>query len=879
MSLYQTLHKYLEPMLGERARAVLEEGLRRLQIAPEKLEAPQAEVILKRLVYKELQAKMSPGAARSRVEEMLKELGLASGLGGSAPGLSAHAQAVLADLEAGLKRFSLYLDWPEVGRLRGLIRAVKQEPEASAAGALLREGQGVLAALEERLQAALLRQTRDIAQLEASLQRVQSVGGPKVRRLENLIRQIREAHAQEALASAEVERARALAAEMRKLVESSVVQNPESEMAITLDTIEDIPATDRPTEPQVVLKDPTIEAPAQLEGDDGFEEETLVLDLDFDALTAEQQSRIREIDLAEDARRLETLQERYEAVLGLPQVATELAALREELAAGNPLGERLAAFAELLKAAHAEALAEARVRYEWLADRLGRLELPPERTAGVQARLAVVLETLEAGGLPQELAELERAVEGLEAEEKASREARQRQARLEAALAALRTEAELALSPFRGRPQVESFLAALLSPDISEVSLQTLRQGLSELLTHLAREREEESLKHMGLRATLQALPPLGGLEADRKALLSRLEEEGRPLADLEALVNRLVARAKEEVAHKLEALEARIHYLEGTLKESLIELKQPLQAAREALAEGRLTDPSPLERALEELVAARQSAIAEELSRYEMAAHSMKGLGGEALEEKVAQARACLQAGELPDLSEVHALLGQLRRAQETLRGELQTRIKALLEAYHTHKSVGGETAMRIKPLCDFLSSAAQRLPRLGVSSLLEVRHALEEAERLETQLAQEYAAAQSLMQELKEADIESLLGVFAAPAQPVAEQTAPTAHELLASFQMRGVGAVALLEAGQVVAGSLPFAASSAQVVFDDLLNLAQELNAEPAQLAVISLPQWVLLLVPLKRKGLVILAEKALLSRLLVLIERQREGLLSL
>jgi hypothetical protein len=35
-------------------------------------------------------------------------------------------------------------------------------------------------------------------------------------------------------------------------------------------------------------------------------------------------------------------------------------------------------------------------------------------------------------------------------------------------------------------------------------------------------------------------------------------------------------------------------------------------------------------------------------------------------------------------------------------------------------------------------------------------------------------------------------------------------------------------------------------------------------------------VLVLVPLKQKGLVILAEKALLSRLLALIERQRDAL---
>ncbi len=872
LSLYQTLSKSLEPVLGDRARVVLEEGVRRLGTSPDKLDASEAETILKRLVYRELQAKMSPSAARSHIEELLKTLGL----GGekTASGLSAHAQGVLAELEAGLKRFSLYLDWPEVGRLRGLVNAIKQDPEAAAARTLLREGQEVLAQLEEKLQAALLRQTRDIAELEMSLSRVQSVGGAKVRRLENLIRIIQEAHAQETLAAAEVERARALAADMRKLVESSVVQNPTGEAAITLDTIEEIV----PTEPQVVLKDPTIEAPVVLEeASDGFDDEALVIDLDFEALTSEQLSRIREIDLAEDARRLESLKERYGAVLNQTQVAGELAELEAELAAGNPLGERLDAFAELLKTAHQEALTEARVRYEWLADRLGRLELPSERTAPLQARLTVALETLQSGGIPHELAELERNLESLEAEEKANRENQARRARLEAALATLRSEAEHALSPFRGRPQVESFLTALAAPDISEAALSTLRQELSDLLSQLAREREEESLKRMGLRASVQALPSLEPLEADKKRLLQQLEQGLGSLTELEAAVQALVERARGVVQGRLEALEARIQHLERVLKESLIELKKPLQANREALAQGRLADPSPLERALDDLVAARRASIAEELARYEAVARSMKGLGGEELEAKVVQARAYLQAGELPDLSEIHTLLGRLRRAQETLRADLGARIGALLEAYGVHKGVGGETALRLKPLCDFLQSAAERLPRLGVSGLLEVRRALEEAERLEAQLAQEYAAAQSVLQELKGADLESLLDVFEAPSPPPSPQPAtPPEPEALRQFRIRGVEAVALVEGGQVVAGGLPFASRSAQVLFDDLINLANELSGQPARLSVISLPQWVLVLVPLKQKGLVILAEKALLSRLLALVERQREAL---
>lgn len=109
---------------------------------------------------------------------------------------------------------------------------------------------------------------------------------------------------------------------------------------------------------------------------------------------------------------------------------------------------------------------------------------------------------------------------------------------------------------------------------------------------------------------------------------MQQLEQGLGTLAELEAAVQALVERARGVVLGRLEALEARIQHLERVLKESLIELKKPLQANREALAQGRIADPSPLERALDDLVAARRASIAEELSRYEAVARSMKGLG-----------------------------------------------------------------------------------------------------------------------------------------------------------------------------------------------------------------------------------------------------------
>ena len=118
--------------------------------------------------------------------------------------------------------------------------------------------------------------------------------------------------------------------------------------------------------------------------------------------------------------------------------------------------------------------------------------------------------------------------------------------------------------------------------------------------------------------------------------------------------------------------------------------------------------------------------------------------------------------------------------------------------------------------------------------------------------------------------------------PAQPQVNPAANpavgsvNANEALVSFNVRGVEAVALIEGGKVVWGNLPFSANGVQSVFDELRGLASELSSQSAQLSVISLAQSVLLLVPLGPRGLTILAEKALLSRLLAQIDKQREVL---
>lgn len=895
MSLYQTLQQSLEPLLGNRTQTVLEEGVRRLGVSPESLQAAHAETLLKRLVYRELQATLPASEARQQIENLLQTIREQNGdsarpappppvpippteppLEPAQPPVRAEAVAsepkpsALADLEAGLKRMGLYLEWPEVGRLRSLVSVIKREQEKGVEPEeLLKEGQGLLVQLEERLQAALLRQTRDISDLEAALNRVSSVGGPKVRRLEVLLRQIKEAHQAETLAPGEVERARSIAAELRKLVESSVVQNPTLETRIEPEAEAPVPdetaefVMETPPEPPRVDGSPASENNYATERYPTFE-------IDFGELTEEQLGKIREIDVAEDRRALETFKERYSSVLSRPEVAPLLQRLEAQLASGEPLGAALPEFENQLKAALKEALSEARVRYEWLAERLRELssEPPPElapKLSGVAARLNVAFETLQAGVIPEDLGALGEVLEALAQEAKNLREQKAREARMQQALETLRGEAEAALSAYRGQPTVEVFFNQLAGAQPREESLQVLRQGLSGLLDTLAREREEENLRRSSLRSALQAMPTLETLEPQRSRLLAELGDGNKPLTQLEAAVQRLMREFQGQVSMRLEALRRRALKLGFAIP--------GLESAQSALQSGQVPDPQPFERTLEEALAQRRNALLGELSQLEAQAQALRGVGGEAVLAEIAQFRARIQAGELPELGPVQEALAKAQRELESLRGQLQIRIGTLLVDYHEQAHIGGETVFRLRPLIEFLAAAQERLGKLGVSGVLDVRRTLEEALPLAAQLHEEYQATQRLKEELKGADIDDLLGIF--DTKPAKEEK-PIQNPALASFAGRGVEGLAVLGPGGLIEGHLPFPTSVAQALLEDFRRMGEDLNWQPARLAVLSLPEAALIVAPLGPKGLVILAEKGLLSRLLTQIEKHRDEL---
>ena len=252
---YQQAVRRLGDLMSTRAlERVIEGAAQQRGLRPENLDTAQLSDILKRDVFRRLQLTVPAPLAKRRIEEVLQELSVAAPL--SAEGeenradiqatpdtshaphgpeqtaelsqqLAQHGAQVTA-LDEALRSYALYFDWAEVKRLKAVVAVLRGELEAGKLppAKMLQEGEELRDALSQRLAERLVVQESDLAELKAGMARVEGVGGPKVRRLTGLLQTIEAAQKDGTLLPAEVERARSLTLDLRKLVASSVVGLP-----------------------------------------------------------------------------------------------------------------------------------------------------------------------------------------------------------------------------------------------------------------------------------------------------------------------------------------------------------------------------------------------------------------------------------------------------------------------------------------------------------------------------------------------------------------------------------------------------------------------------------------------------------------------------
>ena len=503
-------HKLPVRMLGDLVSArslekVLQDAALARGVTVEQLWPSALADVLKHDVYRRLLLGVSPMLAKKRILDVLNELDKLPSESLPPAGLSP-----VSELEDASRRFTLYFDWPETQRLRGVLGTARTESEAGRnVSALVQEGQTLIGQMERRLQEGLVQQEQELAELRDVFGRVQPLGGKDVRRLESLIGQLEEAQKQGTLLPAELERARNLSFKLRRSLESSVMQSAG-----------EVPAVDA-------------------------------------------QARVQALEQEEVTRKLIALQRDYAPLLrARPELERQQDEYRVRQSTGRLSETAVDAWRETLETARQQTLQAQREELAELAEQLGQ-QVDGQALNDARVALDVARMTLQGGGLAtEELRELRAVAQALtHSPELAERilEGQRELAELErsardvpgaaAALAVALTGARQAIE--RGEAYDLAPLWATLERQMSQAAAQ--RQDFDARADFVIAEYDEvrglagETIQRLGrLADALRAQRRLGPMSADAR------ERYAQTLDGAEALLGE--ARAEYEAAQKVTA-------------------------------------------------------------------------------------------------------------------------------------------------------------------------------------------------------------------------------------------------------------------------------------------------------------------------------------
>lgn len=858
---YQTAVEELEAVMSPRVVSrSLKEGLRQHGRSPETVDVATLEEILKGQVYRQLQVTMPVTEAKATVANILERLREVGDDKAPAPrsGLEAQAER-LQNLQQALKPYNLYFEWPEVQKLRAQLQLLEAEHEAGReAGTLLADAEAQLEAVSQKLEDQLVLQAREVGELSEALEAVRSLGGPKVRRLESLVNHMRSAQEARHLAPAELERARRLARDLRKLMESSVYSE----------------AQEGDAEGQT--------APAEAEADEGgvFDvgtEDEEILTIDVGNLTPEASERLRLIDLAAESEDLAALRDEHGVLLDYrPDLAARFEALAADLAAGRTVADELAELREALPAAADEVRASLRAEFEELGREVE--ELPEvidaaELRQAAKVTLGILATTLPAAAdvdhvrqlreLAREQVEVQRrAEEALEAQFKAQEELVRR---LEETL--VRYEAHSPSEDVRRlREELESLRLAHASRTLVPEVMASVRQAEERLARELAERATEESERRRAriesLRAQLLAVPPtatLGdrveaalrevdrlleeqaGSEAASALLLDEelgptlpLDAEHADLGALEALISSLRSEAIVSVRKRLERLAERAGEIGS------VSFAERIQAAMTDLEGGVFPDLAGLEVELGRASEAARTHQLGELHRLGREAQTYAGLDDpqvRELFELLASERQQLAAGgHARRLGEAALLLGRVEARVEERLSSVPARLDDALARFEVVAKLNSDDVATVRRILQHLDSQRDSLNRVSVGLRLQLESSLSQAEQLLSSLEEEYEATRLIADQLVAGGLlDDVLGPLAGAGGGAAEpaRTGQPPAELAERYaDTPGVASVSVLSpAGELLAGA-PLHGADGPRALGDLRRSAAALLAREAE-----------------------------------------------
>ncbi len=764
---------------------------------PETLGSREIERILKGSIYRQLQLFMPATFAKARIQQLLATLPPEPEEPQAQDPLQWQGQQ-LKVLEETTRKYNLYFEWPETQKLRALLTVLQQEQAASkAAPALLREGFALRDTLEARLQELLAAQTQELTQLRSEFSRLAQIGGPRVRRLESLLAQVEAAQSQRTLASAELERAHALATELRRLIESSVVRIP---------------------------------GPATAELDLSAE-----LEVAPEGLEPEQSQRLLELDLAEQARRLNLIERDHAQVLAIrSDLAQEVAQARTAVT-GRRLAEiDLEALREQIVAAGKEELSR---QVKELEGR--RAELTALASSSVDISEGLVQAEVIAGMLEGQAlatAELAHLGDWMVAAERQLQRRHQEEARR---LQALEHQGQI-LRDYHLPAEADDFWALHLqlaqrteAGEVAEDLAAELVRHYQDWATRYRLGRQEQLQRMVAALDQLPELPELATERAEWRAELVReLAQDQEPVgadpsptlhrsqAFLERFEQRLQRQRAQLVAEALQLGALAADEGDGGAL-SILQLAERVEVARERQRTSWLSELRDLVQAARELPASeqQQSLIAD--------------LDG---------ARSAAETGIPVDLEGFWQRLQALRLAREQERAELDRRADALLAEIATLPSPEGEAAEQLRRSAAPLAEHRQ-LASLSAAGLLRYREMIAGAEQDLAELRSERQAAEAVLSALKDPGaLEGLLGLFdqlaSEPLRPAAELFVDAAElpaEQVAELKRRAgspeIARLILRAPGRLLAGQL---AAEEEGALGALASATRELSTDLGQSA---------------------------------------------
>ncbi len=843
---YQTTVEELEALLSPRVVSrSLKEGLRQVGRTPETAGMEDIEKILKGQVYRQLQLTMPVTRAKDTVSELIDKLRAAAANEGAAPaaavsgGLEAQGQQ-LAELQEALKPFNLYFEWPEVQKLRAQVQLLEADHEAG------REAPALLAGAREQLQLVmqkredqLVLQARDLGELEEALEAVRELGGPKVRRLETLVNQVRAAQQNRQLASAESDRAQRLARDLRVALEA-----------------EGAKATTTPETAQPASAVATPPAPVHDQPLDVDSEEAELLTVDPPQLDEETTERIRKLDIDAEAHDLRQLEHDFAQVLAyVPALSARVAELREELQAGRSVAPVLAGFGADLESTQLMLRDDLREELEELLASLPQLR--PEVDTTELAQAARVTLGILSTSLPdladvehvRRLAQVAREQDAdlAKAEEQHARQLQEQDqliGRLEATL--LRSDGEddgVSAEVERLRAEFDNLRLAQAQQTVVPEVMAAVRQAEERLARSLAERATERSERRRArltaLRAQLESLPVTQTLhdraEATRleiERLLAEqentdavaallIDDEGAPLVPSAEPDDRDVDALAEVVAGIRAQLTGSLRNRLMNMAERAAELGnnnliERLQRALMALERDEYPDINQLQASLRQEHEAQRLEQVDELHRLATAAAPFAGEESPRaveLRRVLDEARAQLERGALAvHLPRAVELLEGLRAEADERLASVPRRLDAALARLEKVAALNSEDVGTARRILNHLDSQRDALPRLSPGLRLQLEASLSSAESLLDKLEGEFEATRLVADEVMSGGLlDGVLGLFRTGSEerpepaPGAVAIAPQAR-LEAFLAEESVTGAALLDAGgELVAGRL--------------------------------------------------------------------------